>query len=165
MITYSVWNSFDEDWSLLLYNHFSGFLTCIINSKNIITINSNGWHSVGYTSNCDTISCILIINGCRNGIHIISAEKHSLTSQSSCEVQSRMKISLGCRSFSEISNSDSVLICNSILIPCSWSLWYLSAKRWWYSHNIMLSWSIMHRHLSTLAKVIHITSQLMSHLF
>ena len=109
MITYMVGDGLNKRWSLFFDNNLSSLFACVVDGKDVISIDSDSWHPVCDTSNSDTISGILIINRCGNGIHIVSAEEHRLASQCGSEIQGGMEITFRGSTFSEISNGNSVL--------------------------------------------------------
>ena len=109
MIAHSIRNGLDKCWSLFFDDNLPSLFACVVDSENIISIDSDCGHTVGNTSYSDTISSILIINRCGNSIHIVSTEEHCLTSESGSEIQGGVEITLRGSTFTEIGNGDSVL--------------------------------------------------------
>lgn len=163
MVSYSITNSFNQNWSFLLNDCFSSSLCCMINCEKIISINSDCLHSICNSSCCYAISSILLINWCWDGEQIVSAVKQRLCSKCSREIHCWVKIALWSRPISKVSYCNSILIVDSIFIPCSWTLRNLCSQRWGDCDNIEFLWSIMHRHLSPLSKIKMITCQLICH--
>jgi len=153
MISNSVTNCFNQNRSFLFDDCFSSSFRCMINSKKIVSVNSDSLHSISYSSSSNTISCILFINWSWNRKQIVSTIEQRLCSKSCSKVHCWMKITFWSSSITKVSYCNSIFIIDSILVPCSWTLRNLSRQRWRNCDNIELLWSIMYRHLSTLSKI------------
>ena len=129
MVPYPVSHSFDENRTLVSQNHFSSLLGGSVDGENVVSVDSQGWHAVGDSSDCDTVSCILVIDGSRDSIHVVSAVEQSLASQSGSEVQSWVEVTFGSCSLSKVSHCDFVFSIDSVLVACSRGLRQLSSKR------------------------------------
>ncbi len=61
-----------QKWSILLQRYFSCSLNCIIDGKYVIAINPESGNSVGWATNCDSVTSILLAWRGRDGVTIIS---------------------------------------------------------------------------------------------
>ena len=158
MIPNSVRNWFQKDWALFFDDELSCFLCCAVDSKYVISINSDCMHTIRRSPDCDTVTSVLIINWSRNCIHVVSAEEESLSSKCCSKVECRVEVTFRCSTFTEISHCDLIFTCDSIMISTPRSLWNLCAKWTRYRTNIYVSWTVMNRHLLTTTQIMLISS-------
>mmetsp|Transcript_1366 Transcript_1366/g.1789 ORF Transcript_1366/g.1789 Transcript_1366/m.1789 type:complete len:205 (+) Transcript_1366:121-735(+) len=116
VVSNTVRHGLDKDWALLFNYHLSSSLGSIVDSKEVVSINSNGMHAICKSSSSDTVTGVLVVDGGGDSVHIIPAVEEGLGSESSSEVESGVEVSLGGSSISEISDSESVFLINSELI-------------------------------------------------
>ena len=88
VITDTIGDGLDQCGSLLRDDDFSCLLAGVVYSKDIVTVDSDGWHAVCNTSHCNTVSCILIVDGGRDCVHIVSAEEKGLGAKGCRKVES-----------------------------------------------------------------------------
>lgn len=75
MISNSVGNQLNKSRTLLLYDELSGLLDSSIDSNSVVSINSDSVHSIAETSCGDSISSKLVVDGGRDRISVVSANK------------------------------------------------------------------------------------------
>lgn len=80
VITHSIRYSFNKNGSLISDNHLSSLLCGGEDGKNIITVDPDGWHAISYSSDGNSVSCVLIIDWSGNSVHVVSAIEQSLAS-------------------------------------------------------------------------------------
>ena len=128
MVTLSVGNRLNKDRHFLLHDNFSCALHCEVNREQVVAIDSDCGHTVGYTSHSDTIASVLVIDWRGDGVHIVTAEKECLAAEGRSEVKSRVEITFRSRAFTEVSHSDAVLIVNTVSVATAGCLRNLGAE-------------------------------------
>lgn len=63
MVTHTVRDGFDQNGTLFFQDQLTSLLGGVVNSEEIVTIYSDGWHSICDSSNHDAISGVLVIDG------------------------------------------------------------------------------------------------------
>jgi len=128
VVAHSVRNGFDQDRSLLLDNDLACSFGGAVDSKYVIAIDTDGRHTIRDTSDRDAVTSILVINGCRDGIHVVPAIEQRLASQRRCEVQGSMEVTLRSTPVTKVGNCDSVLIIDAELVASTCGLRHLGAE-------------------------------------
>ncbi len=86
MVTHPVGDGLNEHGPLLLDDDLPRLLAGHVYREYVVAVNSDGGHAIGDTPHRDAISRILVINGRRNGVHVVPAEEQCLAPQSGREV-------------------------------------------------------------------------------
>ena len=129
MVTHTVRNSFNKHGSLFLHDKFTGLLGGEVDGEQVITIHSDSGHAVSNTTSCNTIACVLVIDGCRDGVHVVAAVEERLAAERGCEVKSRMEVTFRGGSFSKVGDSNAVVSPHTIVVASTGCLRELGAKR------------------------------------
>jgi len=164
VVSDTVGNGFDQNRSLLLQDELTGFLGGYVDGKNIVSIDSDRRHAISNASNCDSIASVLVVNGSRNGVHVVSAIEKGLAAEGGGKVKCRMEITLGRGALSEVSHSDSVVSFDAVIVPGARSLRQLSGQGGGHGADVDLLRSVMDGHLLALTEIVSVTRQLVSHL-
>ena len=164
MIAHSIRDSLDQNWPLLLQNQLSCLLGGVVDSDQVITIDTNGGHAIGHTPDHDAIARVLLVNRSRDGVHVVSAVEEGLRAQSRSEVQRTVEVAHRGGTFAEVCDCDAVLVIDAEVVSSSGSLGHLCAKGRADRDYIHVPAAIVDGHLLALAEIVLITCQLMSHL-
>ena len=109
MVTHAVRDSFNQDRPLLSDNQLTCLFSCPVDGKEIIAVDSNSGHAVSDATGSDTIARVLVINGRRDSVHVVTAVEQGLAAQGGGEVQSWVEVTLRSGTFAEISHSDAIV--------------------------------------------------------
>ena len=116
VIADSVRDSLDEGGALLPQDELSGVLGRCIDRKDIIAVDTDGGHAVGDTAHCDTVTSVLIIDGRRDGVHVVSAVEQCLASQGGREVQRGMEVTFRGSALTKVRDGNTVLLVDTITV-------------------------------------------------
>ena len=139
MIAYSIRHCLNEHWSLLLNDQLPSMFAGVVDGKDVVAVHTDGVHAVGDATNYDTVSSILIINGGRDGVHVIPAEEHGLASEGGSKVKCSMEVSLTGSSLTEIGHSYAILVLDSVVVASTGGLRDLGAQGRGDSHDVVSS--------------------------
>jgi len=128
VIAYSVGNSFNQHRSLLFNDDLTGRLSRSIDGKYVIAVDADSRHAVGDTADCDAVTGVLVIDGGRDGVHVVPTVEQGLTPQSSCKVKSSVEVTLRSRTVAKVGNGDAVLVVDAELVAGTSGLGHLGAK-------------------------------------
>jgi len=92
MVTLSIRNCLNKDGCFVSDDKFTSLFNGKVNSEEIVSVDTDSRHTIRDTSNGDTVTSVLVVNGGRNGVHIISTEKECLAAESRSEVECRVEI-------------------------------------------------------------------------
>ena len=62
VVTHSIRDGLDQDWSLLSQDQLSCLFSRMVDGNQVVAVDTNGGHSVGDTSDNDTIAGVLLID-------------------------------------------------------------------------------------------------------
>ena len=97
VVAQSIRHRFDQNWSRLFDGDVTGRSSRIINSKQIVTVNSDGDHSVGLAPGCYSIASILFTHGGADGVTVISTKKYEWNVENAGKVERSVGVSFaGC---------------------------------------------------------------------
>ncbi len=126
MVSNSVRDGLNQCRLFVTNDHFSCFLGRCINGEDVVAVNSNGWNTVGKTSNRDTIASVLVVDRSRDSIHVVSAVEECLAAESRSEIESRVLVTFRGCTLSKVGHSNAVVAVEAELVAGARGLGHLS---------------------------------------
>lgn len=116
MVSYAIGHSFNKGGFLLLHDDLSCFLGGSVNGKDVVAIDTDSGNAIGGTSGGDTVTSILVIDGRRDSVHVITAVEKCLATESCSKVQRSMEVTFGRGTFTEVSDCNTVITSYSEIV-------------------------------------------------
>jgi len=129
----------------------------MVHRKQVISITTYRWNSeTGPAFRKCRSTNILVFDGCANGPLIVAAYEQSLWFSYSGEIQAYANITLWCGPIAKVNGTNIRLFTNSQRISDPCRLGDFGSQRTRDGLDIMLSRSIMHRHLTAFVAIVFI---------
>merc|ERR1719387_601879 len=113
-------------------------------------------NAIRKTAGSNTVASVLLRARGADSIAIVSAKKYDRSLECCCEIHPSVRIAFRCRPLAEIANNYAFLTTHFIMISRPWRLGNLRSQWATYCVEVECCRSIMDRHLTPLARLVHV---------
>lgn len=113
MVADSIGHELQEVWLAVLEDIFPSLPSRLETGHSVIPIHSATGNSEGNGPGDDTIRCVLIGHGSRDGVFVVPEKEEGLAAESGCEIESSGEVALTGCSLAEVACGHSGLLGSS----------------------------------------------------